>query len=166
MRRGWVSQTAPWHAEPRPFSVLQAGDQPRVQLGEQTVALELGEGAPGRGWCRWQGRLLPFAVAKQGAHVHVWLAGHAWLFKLEEAAPRQDQAGGEASAGLTVQVPGKVVQVLVREGDRVEAGQRLVVVESMKMEFVVRARSAGVVRRICVTPGAQVDAGALVVEIG
>jgi glutaconyl-CoA decarboxylase len=55
-------------------------------------------------------------------------------------------------------MPGKVIEVRVREGDRVAAGQILLVLEAMKMRNDVLAPSAGVVRELKVTAGANVRA--------
>ena len=67
--------------------------------------------------------------------------------------------------GLGAPMPGKVIQVLVAEGDTVEENARLVVMEAMKMEFTIRAPHAGQVARLPVQVGQLVDAGAVLVEI-
>jgi 3-methylcrotonyl-CoA carboxylase alpha subunit len=54
-------------------------------------------------------------------------------------------------------MPGKVVKVLVTEGQEVEAHAPLVVLEAMKMEHTVRSSAAGTVRAIHVAVGDQVD---------
>lgn len=56
-------------------------------------------------------------------------------------------------------MPRKVVRVLVHQGDRVEAGQSLFVVESMKMQNEIRSPKTGVVKRLLVTEGQAVKAG-------
>jgi biotin carboxyl carrier protein len=63
-------------------------------------------------------------------------------------------------------MPGKIIAVLVAEGDAVEKGQGLVIVEAMKMENEVRSPVTGAVREIKVKPGDTVegDAVLLVVE--
>lgn len=68
-------------------------------------------------------------------------------------------------ARLTAPMPGLVVRVHVGEGDRVRAGQGLVVMEAMKMENELKASAAGVVRRVAVTPGSAVEKGALLLEV-
>ena len=77
-------------------------------------------------------------------------------------------AGGAAGGSDTeVRAPmnGKVVAVLVAEGDAVEKGQRLVVVEAMKMQHELTARSTGRVARLAVKPGDQVANRQLLVEL-
>ena len=58
---------------------------------------------------------------------------------------------------LLAQIPGRVVRLWVAAGDQVEAGQRLLAIEAMKMENEVRAPHAGIVRDIRVEVGALVE---------
>ena len=62
-------------------------------------------------------------------------------------------------------MPGVVLEVLVVEGDRVERNQAVVVMESMKMELVITPSRSGVVRRVAVHPGQQVDRGMCLLEL-
>ncbi|MCK6529408.1 biotin/lipoyl-binding protein [Myxococcota bacterium] len=62
-------------------------------------------------------------------------------------------------------MPGKVVAVLVTQGQAVAAGQGLVVIEAMKMENELKAPVAGRVARIAVVPGGTVDGGQVLVEL-
>ncbi len=73
---------------------------------------------------------------------------------------------GAGAGAVETGMPGRVVRVLVAEGDTVEAGDGLVILEAMKMENEVRAPKAGVVARVAVEEGVAVEAGALLVEIG
>jgi biotin carboxyl carrier protein len=68
--------------------------------------------------------------------------------------------------GLTAPMPGRVVRVLVAEGDDVGAGQGLVVIEAMKMENELRSPRQGRVREVAVREGQAVEAGALLVVVG
>jgi urea carboxylase len=56
-------------------------------------------------------------------------------------------------------ITGNVWAVLAREGDRVVAGQKVVVVEAMKMEVGIEAPCAGIIRKMAVVPGRLVEAG-------
>lgn len=75
---------------------------------------------------------------------------------------RQVHAG---PSPLTAPMPGLVVRVLVGEGDAVQAGQGLVVVEAMKMENELRAMVSARVKSVRVAPGVAVEKGALLVEL-
>ena len=60
---------------------------------------------------------------------------------------------------LKAAMPGKVVRVLVQEGDAVEAGHGVIVVEAMKMQNEVKSPKSGVVVKVSVAEGATVNAG-------
>jgi biotin carboxyl carrier protein len=80
---------------------------------------------------------------------------------------------GSAQSGLELQgrqsisvpMPGKIVAVLATEGDTVEKGQGLVIVEAMKMENEVRSPIAGEVKEIKVKPGDTVEGGAVLLIV-
>lgn len=73
---------------------------------------------------------------------------------------------GTAGAGvLKAPMPGLVVQIAVAEGDKVAAGQGLVVLEAMKMENELKATASGVVKSVRVTIGQAVEKGAVLVEL-
>lgn len=71
------------------------------------------------------------------------------------------RASGGASGALTIcsPMPGRVVKVLVAEGDAVAVGQGVVIVEAMKMENELRAEAAGVVASIKCAEGDLVGGG-------
>jgi biotin carboxyl carrier protein len=79
---------------------------------------------------------------------------------------RQSRAGsGEGRQNISSPMPGKVVRVLVAEGDAVEAGQGLIVVEAMKMQNEMRAPRAGRVTELRAREGATVAAAEVLVAI-
>ena len=81
----------------------------------------------------------------------------------EERFPLGTDQVAEGSA--VAPMPGGVVRVAVAEGDTVEAGQLLVVLEAMKMEHTVHAASAGTVVEVDVAPGDQVETGRILVVV-
>jgi biotin carboxyl carrier protein len=60
---------------------------------------------------------------------------------------------------ITASMPGKVVRLLVRQGDEVEAGAGVAVVEAMKMQNEIKSRKKGTIQKILVSEGAAVNAG-------
>ncbi len=60
---------------------------------------------------------------------------------------------------------GTVKEIIVSVGDRVNMGEELVIIESMKMEIPVESPMAGVVAEICVQPPAQIEEGALLLRL-
>jgi acetyl-CoA/propionyl-CoA carboxylase biotin carboxyl carrier protein len=76
-------------------------------------------------------------------------------------------AGGASGAGrVAVPMQGTIVKVLVAEGDVVEVGQAVCVLEAMKMENHIAAEKAGTVTEVLVTEGQAVGSGDVVVVIG
>jgi biotin carboxyl carrier protein len=74
-------------------------------------------------------------------------------------------AGPSGPAPVVAPMPGLIVRINVAQGDRVQAGQGLVVMEAMKMENELRAVAAGTVKAIRVTPGTAVERGTTLVEL-
>ncbi len=74
-------------------------------------------------------------------------------------------ASGSGAAGLTSPMPGTVVRVLVSEGDRVEVGQLLMVLEAMKMEQPFVAPHAGRITSLPFGEGSMVPGGAVLVGL-
>lgn len=82
------------------------------------------------------------------------------------ALAQRPVAGATAPAALRSPMPGRVVKILVKAGDRVTVGQSVVVVEAMKMENELRATRAGTVQALRCEEGAAVEAGQDLVLIG
>jgi acetyl-CoA/propionyl-CoA carboxylase biotin carboxyl carrier protein len=78
---------------------------------------------------------------------------------------RQGGAGGAGRDAVVSPMQGTVLAVPVADGDEVEAGQVICVVEAMKMENEVHAHRAGTVRRLSVEPGQQVTTGQVVCRL-
>jgi geranyl-CoA carboxylase alpha subunit len=83
---------------------------------------------------------------------------------LSRAAPAASAATG-SDGKVRAAMNGRVVAVLVRQGERVAAGQPVMTLEAMKMEHVHTAPIAGTIAAIDVAEGAQVTTGKVVVEI-
>ena len=77
-----------------------------------------------------------------------------------------ERGGSEALGAVSAPMPGMVIRVEVTEGDDVEEGQGLVIVEAMKMENELKAPADGTVVRVAVEPGEAVEKGQLLLELG
>ena len=130
-----------------------------------TVSIETRQA--GEGLCRTEsGRTHHFAWAWVGSELHLWLDGSLSVFQRAETRRRAAGGATDASGDILAPMPGAVLEVLVAEGDRVERNQTVVLMESMKMELVITAPRDGVVRRVSVEPGQQVDRGMRLLELG
>ena len=139
-----------------------------------------------------EGRALEVDASSSSEAVALRVDGHVMDISLEEAPAgtfvvtrkqrfhakvETEQARASAAAlgsrgaatgeqTLTSPMPGRVLKVLVAEGDAVTAGAPLVVVEAMKMENELVAARDGSIKKVFVTPGQTVEGGARLVEIG
>ena len=84
---------------------------------------------------------------------------------LEPEGKAAVKADPEDPSHVGASMPGMVINVAVKPDDRVKAGQKLVVLEAMKMETTINAPASGIVRSVLVSPGTQVEAGDLLVSI-
>ncbi|WP_033067577.1 acetyl/propionyl/methylcrotonyl-CoA carboxylase subunit alpha [Thalassospira australica] len=83
------------------------------------------------------------------------------IFDPLAAAGQNEGAGG----GLTAPMPGKIIAVMAEAGQTVTAGDKLVVMEAMKMEHTISAPVSGTVREVFFGVGDQVDDGAELIAI-
>ncbi|MDR2154411.1 MAG: biotin/lipoyl-binding protein, partial [Burkholderiaceae bacterium] len=102
-------------------------------------------------------------LAAQPDAIHLFHANRAWSF--ERVSEHKSRAGESASGAITAPLTGRIVEVAVREGETVQAGQRLVVLEAMKMEHLLTAPAAGTVAEVRAAAGGQATKGALLLRI-
>jgi pyruvate carboxylase subunit B len=98
------------------------------------------------------------------------LAGRHFRALVEDERTRAIRAlagsreGPQGPRALRAPMPGLVVKIEVQEGDRVESGQGLVIVEAMKMENELKSEAGGTVSRILVQSGQAVEKDQVLVE--
>ncbi|MGB2591727.1 MAG: biotin/lipoyl-containing protein [Candidatus Acidiferrum sp.] len=136
----------------------------KISLDGQPVDADAVEIAPG---------MLSLLLDGQSYEVHVTPAPGGLLkiqtglqeFTAEVADPRawRGRRHGalevEGRQQIVAPMPGKVVRLLVKVGDRVETGQGLLVVEAMKMQNEIRSPKSGTVERLLAKEGQPVNAG-------
>ena len=155
-----------------------------VTIAGKSYRVELARGPQGYA-CRLDGREMPlesvtaerevlwlllggrsYEVRRQAASngaMHLTVRGRRYAAEVRD--PRAFR-GRRATAGqatgplrLVAPMPGKVVRILKAEGDAVEPGEGVVVVEAMKMQNEIRSPRKGVVRKILAAGGTAVNAG-------
>ncbi len=122
-----------------------------------------GQTVTGRAWVedlRQSVRAVDFAVTTSidGVYSGISCLSH----NIDRFVPRRVASSGslnQRNNDTSSPVPGKVVAILVKEGDSVQEAQTLFVLESMKMEFEVKAARAGVISKIHVHEKQQVESG-------
>ena len=93
---------------------------------------------------------------------HVWVGSARFACDVRDPRALRSRARAADDHGprkLTAPMPGKVVRVLVQEGDAVEAGAGVLVVEAMKMQNEIKSPKKGTIQKILVSEGAAVNAG-------
>lgn len=118
---------------------------------------------------RFGGRTARIFLAVDGGRTFVSVAGSEFI--VVEAAPGRTTAPGgcekspEGRLKITAPMPGKVINVSVREGDEVRKNQTLLIVEAMKMENEIPSPVDGLITKIHAAVGDRVDAEEPLIEI-
>ena len=84
---------------------------------------------------------------------------------LEPETPRRQKADPANPGHIGASMPGMVVNVAVQIGDSVVKGQKLLMLEAMKMQTLIAAEQEGKISEISIHPGTQVEAGDLLMTI-
>jgi len=191
LQRGAGGDASPWAAADawrgRPgagttlaFDTAAGERRITVRGGPQTFSMTLRDDAAGTGGGRHRVQLIdtgcrglvagidgePHAVeiACTARRVQVTLDRETREFDIADPWATET-ALPETDAHPAAPMPGRVVEVAVAEGSRVEEGDRLLVLEGMKMEFTLRAGTSGRVERVHVAEGDFVEAEAVLVDI-
>jgi len=151
-----------------------------ISIDEKFFDVEINE--VGGGWhCRLNGRDIPLDFGQLNVRAAsillngksyeirrdpggaIFIGNRRYEVAFEDPRSWQGRRRREsAQAGpqrLSSSMPGKVVRVLSREGDSIEAGQGIIVVEAMKMQNEIKSPKAGTLRKLLVREGANVNAG-------
>lgn len=112
-------------------------------------------------WLEIDGRKYKVEAVKVGDVWWVHFMGHTLQFEVVEPGV----AGAEDDGNLTAPMPGKVLDVFVKEGQEVSAGDQLLIMEAMKMEHKIIADRDAVVEAIHFAAGDQVTQGAELIRL-
>lgn len=153
----------------RPVSLMHAAScESRSVVPLAIEAIRWDATTPGAGWVQADGAWKAFYSTRHDNQLELWLDGERHVFELATQGP-QRQTGGAAQAFdggvIKAPMPGTVLNIMVAEGDTVEANAPLVVMESMKMEMTLSAPVAGQVKAVHAKPDQAVDMGTVLVEL-
>ena len=102
-------------------------------------------------------------VVDTATHAHVFVHGEHWALATLDPLHRAGDEGGH-SGDLAAPMPGKITALLAAPGERVRAGQPLLVLEAMKMEHSLAAPADGIVTSYRCAVGEQVAEGTELVD--
>lgn len=158
------------------LSSVQAEGRLEIALEGERIEADWAEVAPGIYSILLGGRSYEaqVSVARGGLRpaknrFTVSVGGQRCDVELFDPRQRRRTASDAVPAGpqeIIAPMPGKIVKVLVAEGQEVSAGAGLLVVEAMKMQNELQAPRAGRIETIYVTEGRGVEAGARLVRLG
>ncbi len=94
--------------------------------------------------------------------LHMWVGSTCFAVEVRDPRSLRSRTRTGDDHGprkITAPMPGKVVRLLIREGDEVEPGRGVAVVEAMKMQNEIKSPKKGTIQKILVSEGAAVNAG-------
>jgi len=149
---------------PVPVDLERQGDRWTAAKREASIL----EAEPGVYSVLLDGRSFEARIERTAEAWAVTIGGRR--FEIEVVDPRRLSRRGrgpgqEGRQRVTAPMPGKVVRVLAAEGDAVEAGQGIAVIEAMKMQNEIKAPKAGRVAALSIREGATVAAGEVLAEV-
>lgn len=111
------------------------------------------------------GQILEAEAQKVAGKLWVHAQGRTFIYEPEERSGRKKGAGKAKSGDLLSPMPGKVTKILKNSGDQVQAGDVILVMEAMKMEYTLKSEVGGTVESINCKAGDQVTLGKLLAKI-
>ena len=140
------------------------GMQYQLKIGEQHFAVTVEEQQAASLRVSVNGTPYDVIIVQEAAAPLPRVAAAA---SVREPAPFKSAPVTTAAQGaVRAPIPGLILEIRVRVGDQVQAGQTVAVMEAMKMENNLTSHLSGVVREICVQKGAEVATGDMILRIG
>ena len=136
----------------------------RYRLGEHESRVSVYERARGELVVRYDGETTTAGVLRSGADMLISLTEGSYLLRQQNPYAREAHRSDEETHPGSP-LPGRIVSVQVSEGDHVQIGQALLIVEGMKMEYTLQARTSGLVEAIHYQQGEMVEAEVPLVDI-
>jgi biotin carboxyl carrier protein len=164
-----ISLTSSGHKETRNIELLREGPTWRVLIDGNPIDADAVEIAPHTFSVLLHGKSYELRVAPM-PDGSLKIQSATTEFIAEEIDPREWRGRhgalqAEGRQQVVAPMPGKVVRVLVSTGDKVEAGQGLVVVEAMKMQNEIRSPKTGTVEKVVASEGQAVNAGDVLIWV-
>jgi biotin carboxyl carrier protein len=154
----------------RTLGLAREGHRLTGTLDERAVEADAVEVGPGTYSILIAGEAFEAHVESTSAGLSVTIGGRRIDVRVIDPRQWQGRHGhsveAEGRQQITAPMPGKIVRILVQQGEKVDAGQGILVVEAMKMQNEIRSPKTGTVERLLVTEGQAVNAGEAVAVVG
>ena len=99
---------------------------------------------------------------------NLWVSSKGWSYKIKNFGVNRPKLKKKSAAGngsITAPMPGQILKILVKDGDKVDEGQALFMVEAMKMEHTLKAPYAGTVSDLNFNAGDSVSSTDVILKI-
>ncbi len=154
---------------PRTLELARVGSRLAAALDGRAVEADAVEIGPGIFSILIAGASFEAQVEPAGDGLTVAIAGIRIPVRVVDPRQWKGRRGGSVEAEgrqqIVAPMPGKVVRILVQQGEKVDSGQGILVVEAMKMQNEIRSPKTGAVERLLVTVGQAVNAGEVVAVV-
>ena len=147
------------------LEIEKGADRISITIGERRLEIAPLGASGSAGAAVIDGRPVRYLAERSGSSVRVAVGGEAYEFELADGSSRQGVAHGTRNPETRSPMPGKVLQVFVKPGAKVDAGDPLLILEAMKMENVLSAEIGGEIAAVHVAPGDMVEPGKVLVVI-
>jgi biotin carboxyl carrier protein len=153
-----------WGAEVKAVRLEHDGDIVQIALADHVYEVSVIHSQTGELTFGVDGVMHTAFIAADRSTHYVAIDGE--VFEIKKPDPRRARRRHHPGEdNLTASMPGQVTKVLVSEGDHVQRGQPLIVLEAMKMEIRITAPHDGRVAKVLVQAGQVVDRGQTLLEI-
>lgn len=151
----------------RPYEIAsrESNEGISYQLDGEALDAIVRTGQDGPVWILLGDSAFQALVSTSFDHTDVCVDGYHFRFEHQQHSSSTSTASDAHDGKIVSPMTGKIIQILARQGDEVEKGQPLMLVEAMKMEFPVKAPLEGTILRVHVGEGELVEMGTCVIEV-
>jgi len=146
--------------------IEQDGNKVKILIGKTEYELNVAKTSKGTYSILHDGKSYDIAVVREKNHKNYIVNSEAHTYKVEiidaetkfqKMKQKDDMDNGDNT--IISPMPGKIVKILVKEGQQLEAGDTAIIISAMKMESEFKVKRAGVVKKINVKEGDIVEGG-------
>jgi 3-methylcrotonyl-CoA carboxylase alpha subunit len=136
----------------------------RIQAGNTNFAADAKLDHDGTLAATLNGKEYSVAAIRTSSGIAIMMGGQSYLLSPRDVFALAEEHAGETDA-VVAPMPGRVVQVLVKKGERVKRGRAIAVLEAMKMEHTLAAPADVMIESVLVAQGDQVKEGAVIARL-
>jgi len=149
--------------------IISAGGRKSIRLGDKEICFDWARLEDGHYSLILDNKVLDLTIDLDTEKCTVAGLSETYSFRITDSrytgVRSQAEAGPAGLLRVCAEMPGKVVRVLVKEGETVSCDQSLLVLEAMKMQNEIRAPKAGRVKEIAAVGGTAVNTGDFLLSI-